>query len=301
MAATVSGAELTAKVISQLPRPFLKWAGGKRWALKTLLPSLERPGGTYFEPFLGAGSVFLALDPSIPRVGGDANTQLIETWTAVRDDLPSLVEELTRFDNSPETYYEVRAWDRDQESFAGLSPTRRAARLIYLNKTCFNGLYRVNRQGHFNVPFGDYKNPKFKDTEALQAASDLLNSTGPSRKDRASLVNSGYIETVGRVGENDVVYFDPPYEPLNRTSSFVSYQGAGFNQEDQRELRDIAVELVRRGARVVVSNSSAAFVRELYGSLSEFRITEIDSNRSISASRAGRGSVTELLIIGDHK
>lgn len=279
----------------------MKWAGGKRWALNTLLPTLEKPGGTYFEPFLGAGSVFLALDPSIPRVGGDVNTQLIETWTCVRDDLPELIEELTRFDNSPETYYQVREWDRDQESFAGLSPTRRAARLIYLNKTCFNGLYRVNRQGHFNVPFGNYKNPNFQDTEALQAASDLLNSAGPSLKDGAALLNLGYIETVSRVGENDVVYFDPPYEPLSRTSSFVSYQGAGFNQDDQRELRDVAVELVRRGARVVVSNSSAAFIRELYGNLSEFRILEIDSNRSISASKEGRGSVTEFLIVGDLK
>lgn len=245
--------------------------------------------------------MFLALDPSITRVGGDTNSQLIETWTAVRDDLPKLVEELNRFDNSSETYYEVRAWDRDQESFAALSPTQRAARLIYLNKTCFNGLYRVNRQGQFNVPFGDYKNPNFRDIEALQAASDLLNSTGPSLKDRATLLNSGYIETVGQVGENDVVYFDPPYEPLNSTSSFVSYQGAGFNQQDQRELRDIALELVRRGARVVVSNSSAAFIFELYGSLPEFRIVEIDSNRSISASKGGRGSVTELLIVGDLK
>jgi DNA adenine methylase len=292
---------LTRLVISKLPRPFLKWAGGKRWALEALLPTLEKPGGTYFEPFLGAGSVFLALDPSITRVGGDTNSQLIETWTAVRDDLPKLVEELNRFDNSSETYYEVRAWDRDQESFAALSPTQRAARLIYLNKTCFNGLYRVNRQGQFNVPFGDYKNPNFRDIEALQAASDLLNSTGPSLKDRATLLNSGYIETVGQVGENDVVYFDPPYEPLNSTSSFVSYQGAGFNQQDQRELRDIALELVRRGARVVVSNSSAAFIFELYGSLPEFRIVEIDSNRSISASKGGRGSVTELLIVGDLK
>lgn len=279
-------------------QPFLKWAGGKRWLLPTLLPLIGRPSGRYFEPFLGAGATFLALEPSISRIGTDTNNGLIEAWHSVRDSVVELIEVLGQFENTPECFYSVRNWDRDEARFAQLRSVERAARLIYLNKTCFNGLHRVNKRGQFNVPFGRYSNPNFLNVEILREANRRLNSLGPSGGEKAKIEVANFLEVTRDVQEGDVVYFDPPYEPLSKTSSFVAYQEHGFSRTNQTELRDLAVELRARGAKVIVSNSTADFILGLYDNLEGFECRRISSNRSISATSSGRKPVTELLVVG---
>lgn len=282
-------------------QPFLKWAGGKRWLLPTLLPIIGRPSGRYFEPFLGAGATFLALEPSISRIGSDINNGLIEAWHSVRDNVNELIEVLGQFENTPECFYSVRNWDRDEARFAQLRSVERAARLIYLNKTCFNGLHRVNKRGQFNVPFGRYSSPNYLNAEILREANRRLNSLGPSGRTKAKIEVANFLDVTRDVQEGDVVYFDPPYEPLSKTSSFVSYQENGFSKADQAELRDLAVELRGRGAKVIVSNSTADFILGLYDNLEGFECRTISSNRSISATSTGRRPVTELLVVGRPK
>lgn len=279
-------------------QPFLKWAGGKRWLLPTLLPLIGRPSGRFFEPFLGAGATFLALEPSISRIGSDTNSGLIEAWHSVRDNVNELIEVLGQFENTSECFYSVRNWDRDEAKFAQLRSVERAARLIFLNKTCFNGLHRVNKRGQFNVPFGKYSNPNFLNVELLREANRRLNSLGPSGRERAKIEVANFLDVTREVEEGDVVYFDPPYEPLSKTSSFVAYQENGFSRANQTELRDLAVELRARGATVMVSNSTADFIIGLYDNLDGFECRTISSNRSISATSGGRKPVTELLVVG---
>jgi len=284
---------------AQQPSPFLKWAGGKRWLLDRLLPLIDGISGTYFEPFLGAGAVLLSLSPRISKVGADTNSQLIDTWTAIRDELPNVLEILKTFENNRDAYYEIRAWDRDPEAFNEIPRAHRAARLLYLNKTCFNGLYRENKKGQFNVPFGNYAKPNFLDEDNLWRVQQSLKATDSRETLTTDLKVANFEETVKTATEGDVVYFDPPYEPLSPTASFTGYQGAGFSSKDQRILRDIAVELKQRGARVILSNSSAPLIHDLYAGLDGFTMEEIPSKRAIAARANGRKTVNEFLIIGE--
>lgn len=278
--------------------PFLKWAGGKRWLVPKLLPLIGSPQGTYYEPFLGAGATFLAVDPEIKKVGSDTNSELIDTWTSIRDELQEVITELRGFKNSSEMFYEIRSWDRRAE-FSSLPPSKRAARLLYLNKTCFNGLYRVNKNGQFNVPFGNYAKPNFLNIEILARAQEFLLSTDSGGHWTAELKVCDFVDATRNCSEGDVVYFDPPYEPLTRTASFTNYQGEGFSRADQETLRDVAVGLRAKGVRVILSNSSAPFIQKLYGDIEGFKISEVRSNRAISAQNRGRKSVMEFLIVGE--
>lgn len=278
--------------------PFLKWAGGKRWLVSRLLPLIGRPQGTYYEPFLGAGATFLALDPEIKKIGSDTNSELIDTWTSIRDQLQEVVTELRGFKNSSEMFYEIRSWDRRAE-FSSLPPSKRAARLLYLNKTCFNGLYRVNKNGQFNVPFGNYAKPNFLNIELLTRTQEFLLSTDPGGNRTAELKVCDFVDATSNCSEGDVVYFDPPYEPLTHTASFTNYQGEGFSQANQETLRDVAVGLRAKGVKVILSNSSASFIQKLYRNIEGFKISEVRSNRAISAQNRGRNSVTEFLIVGE--
>ena len=278
-------------------KPFLKWAGGKRALLDQILPELSLSGGSYFEPFLGAGAVLLALPRETPKFASDSNGELINAWSVVRDAPSELIQTLEGFDHSKATFLKVRALDRSASWLANASNVERAARTIYLNRTCFNGLYRVNSKGQFNVPFGSYKRPDFVNRQNIHAVSDFL-SAREGQPAMVTFSNTDFAEAVKTASTGDTVYFDPPYAPVSETSSFVSYTSAGFGSSDQERLRDLSVELVRRGVRVLISNACVESIETLYSGLKGFSMRVVRAPRPIAASGKNRASVGEFLISG---
>lgn len=285
------GGEITA-------RPFLKWAGGKAWLAQQLVSLIGHPKGTYYEPFLGAGAIFLALDPNIKKCGSDLNSELINTWVQVRDNLENVVSVLQDFKNNEQFFRAIRAWDRREGGLALRSPAERAARTIFLNKTCFNGLYRVNSKGEFNVPYGRNPRANYADVQSLEQVRESLQINLRMHPSDNQLAVSDYKSSADIAGPGDVIYFDPPYEPLKPTSSFVNYQRLGFSKDDQVALRDAAVSAMSRGARVIVSNSTADFIDEIYSEKLGFQKQVVTASRAISASAIGRQKVPEFLITG---
>lgn len=269
-----------------LARPLIKWAGGKASLLPEILSRLPEKINTYYEPFLGGGAVFFALaaEKRFDRaVLLDVNADLITTYSAVANDLENVIRRLKHYakGHCEMQFYAVRKLDPKK-----LNPAERAARFIYLNKTCFNGLYRVNKKGEFNVPFGSYKNPMICDEENLQAVSSVLSKVTIAAHDFGAV-------SLARRG--DAVYCDPPYAPLSETSNFTSYTAGGFGAQEQTRLRDFAKKLDAQGVRVLLSNSDTPFVREIYKG---FRIEEVRARRSINSKGGKRGEVGELLISG---
>ncbi len=264
-------------------RPFLKWAGGKSQLLTEILKRIPKDYENYFEPFVGGGAVFFGLQPEVALLA-DVNRDLIEAYEVVRDDVDALIESLKQHRYEKEYYYKVRARDRE-EGFMSLSAVERVSRIIFLNKTCYNGLYRVNSKGQFNVPFGRYTNPTILHEINLRACSQALQTAGIFQEDFRSLVS--------RAGKGDFVYFDPPYAPLNETSDFTAYTKDGFPFEEHIALRDTCRELDSRGARFLLSNSSNPAIVDLFH---EFRVERIGATRAINSKGAKRGKVKELLI-----
>ncbi len=267
------------------PRPFLKWAGGKTRLADELLARAPSAFKVYHEPFVGGGALFFRLyrEGRLQRaVLSDLNAELIDTYRAIRDCVEEVMAILATYPHAEAFYYAIREQDPWQ-----LSLPERAARMIYLNKTGYNGLYRVNRQGKFNVPFGRYKSPTYLDRENLLAVSQALREV--------QLLCAAFETVLERAEPGDWVYFDPPYVPLSRTANFTAYQAGGFGLDDHRRLRDICLELSRRGVYVMLSNSDTGIVRELYD-YPLFAITEVRASRAINRNSTGRGKVTELLI-----
>jgi DNA adenine methylase len=264
--------------------PFLKWAGGKQRLLAQYAQHfpLREQIKHYYEPFIGSAAVFFHQQYS-PATLSDQNGKLIEVYRLVRDDVDRVIAALRPHRNEAGYFYAIRAQDP-----ALLSPEDRAARLIFLNKTCYNGLYRENSKGEFNVPFGRYKNPKICDEVRLRAASAALRGV--------ELKVGDFAEVVGTAVAGDFVYFDPPYVPLSPTSSFTSYNKNGFNLADQKRLAEIVGKLTKIGVKVMLSNSSADIVYELYGR-SGYRIIDIQARRNINSKASRRGPVKELLIL----
>jgi DNA adenine methylase len=232
------------------------------------------------------------------RYGNDLNGELIETFVQVQSNVECVIKQLNKHVNSKEHFLKIRKLDRDPIKFAKLAPAVKAARFIYLNKTCFNGLYRVNQRGEFNVPFGDMKNANIVPEELLREVSENLRGqieNGMKSSKPAVFTNLGFRDATKKAKEGDGVYFDPPYDPLSPTSSFVSYASNGFDREDQEKLRDLVIELTEKGVRVVVSNSSTPFIRKLYKhSLLDIEVLPV--KRSISAIHNSRGQVQEVII-----
>jgi len=275
------------------PSPFLKWAGGKRQLLPLLLNHLPRQFNNYFEPFLGGGALFFELYSLGKLEGkkvflGDANRELILTYRALQREPKRVIDHLREFQrsHSKEFYYFVRGWDRGEE-FETLEPALRGARFIYLNRTCFNGLWRVNRNGYFNVPMGDYKNPKILDEENLWAVSEALQGV--------TLFNGDYKELLKLTQPGDFVYLDPPYHPLTSTSNFTSYTKENFSQEEQIKLAQLFDHLTARGVFVLESNSNTPFICTLYR---KYQIEIVHANRAINSKASNRGKVEEVLIKG---
>ena len=236
--------------------------------------------GKYFEPFLGGAAVFFHLNHPQSFLS-DSNRELVELYQVVKDEVEGLIEVLQIHKYERAYYYRVRS-----QNPLILTPVERAARLIYLNKTCFNGLYRVNSKGQFNVPFGRYKNPTICDPEGLRAASRALSQADISIGDFESIL--------GKAEKGDFVYFDPPYHPITKTSSFTSYTAGNFGEPEQRRLAEVYARLAERGCYVMLSNSDTPLIRELY---CRFRINEIRANRAINSKPERRGKITELLIV----
>lgn len=275
---------------SPLLRPYLKWAGGKR----QLLPEIQRrlPPNmnqlTYYEPFVGAGAVLFDLAPS-DAVINDSNEQLILTYRVVRENVEELIRLLMlhKSQHCEEYFYIMRNADR-LPSFAAWSDEQKAARLIYLNKTCFNGLYRVNAQGLFNVPFGRYINPSICEEGVLHAVSAYFNRTN------IQILDGDFELAVNNADHHSFVYFDPPYHSPGHTN-FTGYQADKFDDNEQIRLRDLFLRLTQSGVFCMLSNSDTAFIRHLYDN-PLFHIDTIQARRTINADTAGRGNVNEVLI-----
>lgn len=263
-------------------RPFLKWAGGKSRLIQQYIPYFPKSYQTYYEPFLGGGAVFFYLQPTA-AILTDINAELITTYRCVRDKVEELISILKehKIRHNRDYYYNMRA------NFE-LSDLEQAARLIYLNKTCFNGLYRVNSQGKFNVPLGRYENPNICPEDLLRAASVALSTSEIKQADFADMLNYA-------TSNNDFVFCDPPYHPISSTSYFTGYSQNSFDEKDQECLRDTCAELASRGVKVMVCNSDCEYIRTLYKQIN-FNIYPIVAARSINSNTKKRGMIYELLI-----
>jgi DNA adenine methylase len=268
--------------------PVVKWVGGKSKLLPELRARLPERIARYFEPFAGGAALFFATAPA-DAVLGDDNKDLIATYRAIATDVDAVIRrlELHRRHHDEAHYYEVRA--RWNDATVSWSAVDRAATFIYLNKTCYNGLWRVNRSGAFNVPMGRYTDPPICVPDTLRIASTALA--------RAELRNADFRTAVADASRGDFVYFDPPYDPLTKTSSFTSYTAGSFGDDDQRALADLARDLVARGVRVMLSNSDTPFIRSLYRGL---RVERVKCSRAINSNASKRGEVDEVVVTGGY-
>lgn len=267
--------------------PFLKWAGGKGQLLKKYEAFFPLTFNNYIEPFLGGGAVFFYLH-NTDRAGNgkkailiDSNEELINCYLTIKPDVNRLIKVLNipKFRNEEDVYYKIRAEEPKNK-------LERAARTIYLNKTCFNGLYRVNSQNKFNVPFGRYKNPMICNSEKLRAVSLALKN--------AEILHGDFERCLDFAKRGDFIYFDPPYQPLSRTSSFTSYTKNSFDEGDQKKLCKVFEKLDGQKCKVMLSNSDTPFIRKLY---KKFKIETVFAKRAINCNGSGRGEITELVIL----
>jgi DNA adenine methylase len=293
---------LAQKVTSQsrsnnlLLRPFLKWAGGKRQLLPILRQYIPKNFGskTYFEPFIGAGAFLFDLQPK-KAVINDANKELVNCYEVIRETPEELLAITSKHqqNNSKEYFYELRELDR-KTIFDSLSNIEKAARIIYLNKTCFNGLFRVNSQGQFNVPYGDNKNPIVAEEVIIKAISNYLN------KNKIKISNLDFEASVSEAKKGDFIYFDPPYDPISDSSSFTGYALSGFGKDEQIRLRELSDELIDRECKVLLSNSSTDFIKDVYSNKKYYSIIEVTATRHINSVGSNRGKINELLIFSNY-
>ncbi len=277
------------KLINAKPKPFVKWVGGKRQLLRQFRelglypPEDFNPiTNTYYEPFVGGGAVFFDLLPKNAELS-DLNNELVTTYTVIKNNVDELIESLKKHVYEKEYYLEVRANKLDE-----LSDIEIASRFIFLNRTGFNGLYRVNKSGQFNVPFGRYNNPVICDEDNLRRVSDALQDV--------TITHQDYKNVLETAKSGDFIYLDPPYYPINATSFFTSYTAEGFLEKEQTELRDTFIKLHKKGCFVMLSNSDTPFINELYSGLDGITINKITAGRAINSKGSGRGKITEVLV-----
>ena len=267
-------------------KPFIKWVGGKRQLLPELHKRLPVKFNSYFEPFIGGGALMWSLDRAKIQkiVINDYNYELANLYTVVKEQPEQLLKDLSKHQNTEPYYYKIREMDRTP-IYPIRSPVIKASRFIYLNKTGFNGLYRVNASGQNNVPFGRYKNPCIVDEEGIRTCSDFLQNV--------EVLNGDFELIRPMLDENSFVYLDPPYAPLSATSSFTGYTDKGFNEDMQLRLKEFCDYIDSIGAKFMLSNSSAPLVYNLY---SGYHIDEVLASRAVNCKAGGRGKVTELII-----
>ena len=276
-------------------KPFLKWAGGKRQLLPELIkyqPSgFSKGKNTYYEPFVGAGAFLFKLQPE-KAVINDKNKELINCYKIVQSSVDELIEELKKYQdkNNESDYYNIRFLDRNKTEYSALSPVEKAARIIYLNKTCYNGLFRVNSKSQFNVPYGKYKNPNILDEAVLKSVSHYLN------KYQIEILEGDFEKAVIDAKEGDFIYLDPPYDPVSDTASFTSYYLNGFNKEEQKRLKEVFDNLHEKGCYLMLSNSRTDFILKLYANYKE-NFQNVTASRNINSKACKRGKVDEILIL----
>lgn len=272
---------------NKLVSPFLKWVGGKRQLMPIIIGHLPKNISSlnYVEPFIGGGAVLFHLQPR-KAIINDFNSELINTYLVIKNNVEELLIDLKKHQNDSDYFYTIRALDRTEE-FKNLTKIERASRIIYLNKTCFNGLYRVNNAGEFNAPFGRYKNPNIVNEPTLKAVSKYLNSN------ELIINNEDYTEILKNITDKSFVYLDPPYHPISESSNFTGYIQGGWGEDEQTRLKNECDKLNSKGVKFLLSNSSADFIKDLY---KDYQITIVKANRSINSNGSDRGAVDEVLI-----
>jgi len=281
--------EDVARIIAEKPKPFVKWVGGKRQLLAqfrrlNLYPpeKFDVKTGRYFEPFVGGGAVFFDL---LPEEGflSDLNKELVTTYNIIKNYVEELIESLKKHQTNKEYFLKIRAQDPN-----ALNELAVASRFIFLNRTCFNGMYRVNSKGGFNVPYGKYNNPLICDEDNLRKVSKALQCVDIKHQD--------YKQVLKKARKGDFVYFDPPYYPVSKTASFTSYTAESFLEKEQTELRDTLLKLNKRGCFVMLSNSDTPFINKIYSGFRGIRISKVEAGRAINSNGSGRGKITEVLV-----
>lgn len=271
---------------NKLAAPFVKWVGGKRQLLDEITPRLPKRITSYCEPFLGGGAVLFSLQPKNAIVN-DLNADLMLVYEVIRDNVELLIAALEQHENTPEYFYNIRDLDRNKDAYREMSSIERASRIIYLNKTCYNGLFRVNASGEFNSPFGHYKNPNIVNAPVLRAGSKYLSANN------IQLFHMDFEEVLRQVPRGGFVYLDPPYDPVSDTASFTGYNRGGFDREEQERLKRCCDELTERKVRFLLSNSATSFIRELY---TGYTVEIVHAKRAINSDASKRGAVEEVLI-----
>lgn len=268
--------------------PFVKWVGGKRQLLTEITSHLPKDIDelNYIEPFVGGGAVLFHLKPKNALIN-DSNGELINVYRVIKNNVEGLIASLEKHQNNSEYYYKIRELDRDPVVFSGLNDIEKASRIIYLNRTCFNGLFRVNKQGQFNTPFGRYKNPIIVDRDNLRAVNIFLNLNN------IQMSHGDYEETLKNVPNNSFIYLDPPYQPVSESANFTRYVKGGWYTHDQIKLKKMCDELTNSGIKFLMSNSATSLIKELY---SEYGMQTVKANRYLNSKGNQRGLVDELLI-----
>ena len=270
-----------------LIQPVVKWVGGKRQLLQDLNPLLPKGIRSYCEPFFGGGAVLFHLQPK-KAIINDVNIELMNMYSIIRDNVEELIEELSIHKNEEDYFYSVRDWDRDKAHYESLNNVIKAARLIFLNKTCYNGLFRVNSTGEFNAPFGRYKKPNIVNAPVLRAVSTYLQTNDV-------VINStDYYEILKNIPASFFVYLDPPYDPVSDSSSFTGYNKHGFNKDEQIRLKNACDELDSRGVKFLLSNSATEFIKDLYSP--KYNVTIVHAKRAINSVATRRGEVEEVVV-----
>ena len=279
------------QIIASKPKPFVKWVGGKRQLLKQFLllnlyppENFDPSSGRYFEPFVGGGAVFFDLLPQRAFLS-DLNSELVATYNVIKNDVDGLIIDLKKHALDKKYFLNIRSQNPSE-----LSNLKIASRFIYLNRTCFNGMYRVNSKGGFNVPFGKYTNPMICDEVNLRKVSKALQNV--------EILNQDYKEVLKKAKKGDFIYFDPPYYPVNKTSSFTSYTKEAFLEKEQIELRDTFVKLNELGCFVMLSNSDTEFINKIYSEIKDkkIKINKVQAGRAINSDASKRGKITEVVI-----
>ena len=272
---------------NNLIAPIVKWVGGKRQLLNDITPLLPKKMTSYCEPFFGGGAVLFSIQPK-KAIVNDINKDLITVYEIVRDDVEGLISLLEKHENTADYFYNIRAIDRSKDSYQTLSKLERASRILYLNKTCYNGLFRVNSSGEFNSPFGYYKNPNIVNAPVLRAVSKYFNAN------KIEFYSEDFEATLKRLKKGCFVYLDPPYDPVSDTANFTGYDKGGFDRKEQIRLKECCDELTKRGINFMLSNSATDFIKELY---QDYKIISVKANRSINSNGKKRGAVEEVIII----
>jgi DNA adenine methylase len=270
--------------IVNVPHPFIKWVGGKRQLISQLIPFIPKAFNNYIEPFVGGGALYFYLLPE-KSILIDNNPELINCYNVIRNNVEDLIQSLKKHKNEKEYFYQVRDLDRDINNFEKMNDIEKASRTIFLNKTCYNGLYRVNSKNQFNTPFGRYDNPTICDDENLRAVSIVLKGS--------KILLDDFEKVLNFAEKDDFIYFDSPYDPLSQTANFTSYTKDNFGKIEQERLNAVFIKLDKKKCKILLSNAYTDFIKELY---KDYTIHTLYANRAVNSDATKRGKIKEILI-----